>query len=128
MNGLRFRAYLAPLSVMAYLLSFMLSPMAGAGMIGTQQAMDQQAHAAQVERVQALMAQDAVAEQMAELGVDPLQAQARVASLTHQELSQLEGHLQDLPAGSSALAVIGVVFLVLLILELVGVTNVFSNI
>jgi hypothetical protein len=36
--------------------------------------------------------------------------------------------MQDLPAGGSALAVIGVVFLVLLILELVGVTNIFTKI
>ena len=45
-----------------------------------------------------------------------------------QELQQLADRLQDLPAGGdSALAVIGVVFLVLLILELVGVTNIFTG-
>ena len=35
---------------------------------------------------------------------------------------------KNLPAGGDVIAVIGVVFLVLLILELVGVTNVFNRV
>lgn len=122
------RDYLAPFAVMAYLFSFMLAPVANAGMIGTQTMIQQQSHAAQVERVQQLMTQEAVVDQMTALGVDLEDAQTRVASLTTQELSEIEGKLESLPAGSSALAVIGIVFLVLLILELVGVTNVFTSV
>jgi len=44
-----------------------------------------------------------------------------------QELSHLQNHINDLPAGSSALALLGAVFLVLIVLELVGVTNIFSK-
>ena len=59
--------------------------------------------------------------------MDPDAAGLRIAALTDSELTQLQHHLNDLPAGSNALAVLGVVFLVLIILELVGVTNVFSK-
>jgi hypothetical protein len=40
----------------------------------------------------------------------------------------LEGSLDRQIAGGDAIAVIGVVFLVLLILELVGVTDIFKSI
>lgn len=39
----------------------------------------------------------------------------------------MQGQVDRLPAGGSALAVIGVVFVVLLILELVGVIDIFKK-
>lgn len=39
----------------------------------------------------------------------------------------MHGQLEQLPAGGSALAVIGIVFLVLLILDLTGVINIFRR-
>ena len=65
---------------------------------------------------------------MVRLGADPLQADARVASLSDAELMKLQGQLDRLPAGGDALAVIGIVFIVLLILELTGVTNIFNRV
>ena len=44
------------------------------------------------------------------------------------ELLALDGRLSELPAGSdSVVTVIGIVAIVLIILELVGVTNIFTN-
>lgn len=101
---------------------------ATAGVIGTQQAMGAELRAAKETQVRSSLARDDVRQAMQSLGVDPLEADARIASLSDAELLQLEGQLDRLPAGGDALAVIGVVFLVLLILELVGVTNVFNRI
>ena len=101
---------------------------ATAGVIGTQQAMVVELRAAKETQVRSSLARDDVRQAMQSLGVDPLEADARIASLSDAELLQLEGQLDRLPAGGDALAVIGVVFLVLLILELVGVTNVFNRI
>ena len=61
------------------------------------------------------------------MGVDPAAVQERLAALTDEELQTLEGRLDSLPAGGDALAVIGIVFVVLIILELVGVTNIFTK-
>jgi hypothetical protein len=64
------------------------------------------------------------------LGVNPDEVRQRVEALSDQELNMLAQHIDDLPAGAGAegvLVVIGIVFLVLIILELVGVTNVFSR-
>ncbi len=101
---------------------------ANAGVIGTQQAMSAELRSAKETQVRSSLARDDVRQAMQQMGVDPADADARVASLSDAELLQLEGQLDRLPAGGDALAVIGVVFLVLLILELVGVTNIFNRI
>lgn len=124
----RWRSPLALLAVFAYLLSFMALPAAQAGMIGTQAALDADVRADRVAEVQSLLSQDRIEQQMIALGVDPADAQARVAGLTDAELAQLQGDLENLPAAGGAIEVIGVVFLVLLILELVGVIDLFKSI
>lgn len=118
---------LTPFLVAALSLSLVANT-ANAGVIGTQQAMSAELRSAKETRVRSSLARDDVRQAMQQLGVDPADAEARVASLSDAELLQLEGQLDRLPAGGDALAVIGVVFLVLLILELVGVTNVFNRI
>ena len=64
-----------------------------------------------------------------DLSVDPEEAARRVAGLSDEEIEQIAGRLDDLPAGEGALgAVIGailVIFLVLLITDLQGLTDVF---
>ena len=77
--------------------------------------------------VNAALARDQVRSQFQSLGVDPTQVEARVAALTDAELRTLAGQMQDMPAGAGALAIIGIVFLVLLILEAVGVIDIFKK-
>lgn len=101
---------------------------ASATVISTQQAMSADARAAVEGDVRASLARDDVRQAMQRLGADPLEADARVASLSDAELMRLQGQLDRLPAGGDALAVIGVVFVVLLILELTGVTNIFNRV
>jgi hypothetical protein len=47
--------------------------------------------------------------------------------LSDQELHQLAVDMRNAPAGGDALALIGAVFVILLILELVGVIDVFKK-
>jgi hypothetical protein len=104
------------------------SPLAAeAGMIGTLQAVEATTRAEDLAAVNAALARDQVRGQLAALGVDPVQVDARVAALTDSELRTLAGRIADAPAGGDALAVIGVVFLVLLILEAVGVIDIFKK-
>ena len=99
-----------------------------AGVISTQQyltAVDREATRA---RIDALLAPEEVRSKLEQYGVDPAMTDARLAALTDQELEQLATDLENMPAGGSALAVIGIVFLVLLILELTGVIDIFKKI
>lgn len=79
-------------------------------------------------RIQTMLSRDDVQMELVRLGVNPDMAERRLATLTPVELQQLQRHMDEMPAGAGALEVIGIVFLVLLILELVGVTNVFNKI
>ena len=81
-----------------------------------------------LSRIQMQLASDDVRAQFLERGVSPDEVDARIAALSTEELQTLSMQLDELPAGGSLLAVIGVVFGVLLILEMVGVTNVFTKV
>jgi hypothetical protein len=83
---------------------------------------------ARIAHINNYLARDEVRGQLVGLGVDPGDAQARVAALTDSELEMLNQRIDTMPAGGDALAVIGVVFIVLLILELVGVINIFKSV
>jgi hypothetical protein len=81
-----------------------------------------------LSRIQTRLAHDEVRAEFLARGVSPAEVDARIAALSTEELEMLALQLDELPAGGSLLAVIGVVFVVLLILELVGVTNVFTKV
>lgn len=107
-----------------------LSPTVNARLITTQESMQltQTQRQEQLTKINRILLHDEVQEQMLAFGVDPENVQDRLDVLTDEELMQLASRLPDMPAGGdSILALIGVVFVVLLILELVGVTNVFAK-
>jgi len=100
---------------------------AQAALVTTLQAVEASTRAQDVATVNAALAREEVRAQFEALGVEPAQIEARVAALTDAELRTLAGQMADMPAGADALAVIGIVFLVLLILEAVGVIDVFKK-
>jgi len=99
-----------------------------AGVIETGYLVDQESRAASLARLDVMLASDNVARQLEALGVDKAMGAERIQSLSHLELLMLEAEMDRQIAGGDALALIGAVFLVLLILELVGVTDVFKSI
>jgi hypothetical protein len=103
------------------------SSVAHGAIVSTQAVTQAEMREARLAWVDAMLAQARVAEAMVQLGVDPVDARLRVAALTDAELAELEGRLDSLPAGGDALAVLGIVFLVLLVLDLTGVINIFSR-
>jgi hypothetical protein len=100
-----------------------------AALITTEQAVEAGAAQGDRERVAAFLVRDDVREQMVALGVDPIEAADRVANLSDAEVRRIAGHLDQLPAGQSAVgAGIGaalLIFLILLITDLLGLTDVF---
>ena len=104
-------------------------PNAQAKMVGTdamiaeQQALDQQAQVAD------FMAREDVMQIMTQYGVDPVEAQQRADSLSGEELAEIASSIDQLPAGGGGIGVIVgaavLIFLVLLITDLVGLTHVF---
>jgi hypothetical protein len=110
------------------LLTTTFAGVANAAMIGTQPAVSVEQRAQYVHDIKEWLTQDQVRQQLVELGVDPEHAGQRVAAMTAEELQTLHERIDELPAGAGVVEVIGIVFVVLLILELVGVTNIFNRI
>ena len=112
----------------ASLLAASLQSAAYAGVISTQQYLTTLDREATRVRIDAVLAREEVRSKLEQYGVDRVAADERIAALTDQELELLATELESLPAGGSVLAVVGVAFIVLLILELVGVIDIFSKI
>jgi hypothetical protein len=99
-----------------------------AGMIGTQMLIETRQTDTTRARVEEFISRDSVRDQMVALGVAPAEVRDRLAALTGDELRLLEQNLETMPAAGDALAVIGIVFIVLLILELTGVIDIFKKV
>ena len=105
---------------------------ARAGMITTQAAIDAQVspeRIANLDKVRATLARADVRAKLQALGVDSADAAARAAALPDADLARLANGMDQAPAGGDfeILAVIGVVFLVLLLLDYLDVTHVFTH-
>ena len=98
-----------------------------AEVIGTLAGLESAQRDADLARVNRALATAEARDQLQALGVDQAQVEARLAGLTDSELSTLADKLETAPAGGDVLAVIGVVFIVLLILEAVGVIDIFKK-
>ena len=110
------------------LITLPIAQTANAAIIGTTTAIEMAEREQQIDRINSMLARDSVQSAMVKLGVDPADASARVNSLTNDELLTLEENLAELPAGGAGFfEVIGIVAVVLVFLELLNVTNFFSE-
>ncbi len=102
---------------------------AQAGMVTTDQVLDAAALEQSREEIIQFLARDDVRQQLEALGVDPDEASARAANMTDAEVMQIAGQLEQLPAGQDALgAILGaviIIFVVLLVTDILGLTNIF---
>jgi hypothetical protein len=79
--------------------------------------------------LKALVSRDDVQNALLSNGIEPEEAKARIDSLSDSEVIRLAGNIDALPAGGSAVGVIVgallIVFLVLLVTDIMGYTDVF---
>ncbi len=130
------RALALPLAILLTAASLPLLP-AEAALVPTERVIEHQASepgvAADRAKVLAFMARGEVRREFQALGVDADEATARVAALSDVEIRLIAGHIGDDPAGQDVIvAVVGTligaavfVFVVLLITDLIGLTDVF---
>lgn len=79
----------------------------------------------QQERLAGLLERSDVQARLLAYGVDPVQAQARVAALSDVEAARLAAQIDELPAGGDVLGAALIVFLVLLFTDIMGYTKIF---
>jgi hypothetical protein len=130
MQGLRRlrRGVALVLAVVMFVVSMPLG-VAHAALVSTEQMLAGGDGAADRARVLAFLDRVEIREQIAALGVDPNEAAARVAALSDEQVREIAGQLDQLPAGQGAVGVVVgailIIFLVLLVTDLLGLTNVF---
>lgn len=63
---------------------------------------------------------------LSSMGVSSADIEARIDQMTNEEIAQLNQHIAELPAGAGILGVALTVFIVLVITDMLGATDVFS--
>ena len=131
MNNNRCARTIMVLTLSAFALT-LLPDTGRAGIIGTATSLaagQQAAREAQLATIEAQLARSDVQRELTLRGVTPGEARARVAALSDSEVASLATRIDQAPAGGDAgiLALIGVVFIVLLILDYVGAIHIFNR-
>lgn len=96
-----------------------------AGMIGVDQIAQSEQLQSQRERIKSFLDREDVVKAMQAEGLDASTAQSRVDALTDQEVQQVAGKIDTLPAGGEILSILFTVFVVLLVTDILGFTKVF---
>ena len=101
-----------------------------AALIGTESVVDTDGAQNARQYLKSVLAREDVKNALVSRGIDPLEAKSRIDSLTDEEATRVADQLQALPAGGdgffTALLIVAlIVFLVLLITDIAGYTDIF---
>lgn len=99
---------------------------AGAAIVTTQEAASPAAGAERErERVLNFLSREEVRQSIQAQGVDPQAAIERVQAMSDEEVQQLAGRIDQLPAGGNVLGILFTIFIVLLVTDILGFTKIF---
>ncbi len=124
---MRINQFFTTFVTLIFLGTSLLAP-AQAAMIDTQNYMQSVDRKANLAIIDSALLRDDVQQQLTKMGVSQEDAMQRVANLPDRDLARLAENIDTMPAGGDFLALLGVVFIVLLILEVTGVINIFNNV
>ena len=127
------RMFLKPVGLFLAVFLFLISgpcQSAIASMIGTESVVNTDHAQNAREYLNSLLAREDVRNGLVSQGIDPVEAKNRLDSLTDEEATRIADQLQALPAGgdgffTTLLIVVLIVFLVLLITDIAGYTDIF---
>ena len=98
---------------------------AQAAMISNDQVINHAQHnSTRTELLQTINRAD-VKEQLFNMGVNAEDIESRIKLMTHEEIAQLNQQIDELPAGGDVLGVILIVFIVFVITDVIGATDIF---
>ncbi len=103
-------------------------PVAQAALVGTTAVLGTStlSHSSERQQVLSQLHRQDVQAQLKARGVDPEQVQARVNSLSNSEVHTLAMQLDQLPAGAGGLEIVLLVFLILILTDIAGITHIFT--
>jgi hypothetical protein len=98
---------------------------ATAGMIGNSAIVAQSEQGTQRQALIQQLQRSEVREQLLSMGVQPEAVELRIQQLSDAEVAQLNQQIADAPAGSGVIELLVFVFLVFVITDVIGATNIF---
>lgn len=106
------------------LLGIQIAP-AQAGMVSTGQILAAEQGKLNRDKLASLLEREDLQRQLSGLGVDIQDAKDRVAALTDAEVAQINQRAAQLPAGGDALGVVLLIFIIFIITDAIGATDIF---
>jgi len=114
---------------MAWFLSLMLVMLpilpAQAGIVDNGRIISEQQAALDSAAILAMLDQEVSRQQLETWGVNPEMARERINSLTGEELANINRQLDELRAGGEILGILLVIFIVFVITDVIGATDIF---
>lgn len=102
-----------------------IQPLANAAIIDTDDIVAEKQSIIERETLLSALDRDEIKQVLIQKGVDPVQARQRIASMTDEEVLALNQQIDELPAGSGVVGAVVFVFLVLLVTDILGYTDVY---
>lgn len=96
-----------------------------AAMVGTAQVLAAEQGRLDRDRLVSLLEREDLQRQLTALGVNVQDAKARVAGLTDAEVARINQRIDALPAGGDVLGVILLIFIIFVITDALGATDIF---
>lgn len=124
------RAYLSTLLIAVLVITSLpvaAAPAAPQSMelVSTQSVLSADRAGADRERINEILARADVQDQLVKQGVDLDEVEARVAALSDAEAQQMAEQLEQLPAGAGVVGALFAVFIILLVTDILGLTDVY---
>ena len=96
-----------------------------AAMVGNELVINQaQQHTDKLRLLQTINRSDVKA-QLLSMGVNAKDIESRINLMTHEEIAQLNQHIDELPAGGDLLGIILIIFIIFVITDVIGATDIF---
>ena len=111
--------------ILSILLALMPLLPAQAAIIGNDQIVNRGLSHQTRDGLQQLFEQETAQQQLQEWGVNPDQIKSRIDRLTDAELARINQQVNDLQAGGDVLGILLVLFLVFVITDIIGATDIF---
>lgn len=122
---MKYRSIIAKVLAVSILSTSCFAPMAQAALVGTETVISQQQVQDNRTRLNEVLQRDDLTAKLQAAGVSPADVQARVDLLSDQEVATLVDQFDQLPAGGDFLGVAVFIFVVLLITDILGYTDIF---
>jgi len=118
-----------PLAVVMFLISAPITMVANAALVTTDSLISSMSAQQDRDKVLNFFSREDVSSQFRSLGLTPDEARSRVQAMSDEEVRQIAGKLDQIPAGQDALGFIAFIIilalLVLAVTDLAGITDVY---